>query len=107
VADRCDCGGADDLPLLSEAEPLAQQGFVTGASERNWTSYKDGVITPPDFSRWRRHLLADPQTSGGLLIACDSDRAEAVASRIVAAGYPHASIIGRVELGPPSVRVQA
>ena len=56
----------DDVPLLSQAAVLAEQGFVTGASHRNWSSYGNDVEMPPEMSEWRRHLLTDPQTSGGL-----------------------------------------
>ena len=98
---------AHELPFLSEAEALAQQGFVTGASLRNWASYSDGMTLPADLPEWRRHLLTDPQTSGGLLLACAPDRAEAVAQRIVEAGYPRTRIIGHVEAGRPSVEVRA
>jgi selenide, water dikinase len=42
-----------------------------------------------------------------LLIASAPDRADAIVSSIVAAGYPRASIIGRVEAGAPSVEVRA
>src|SRR5580704_10962399 len=69
---------ADDLPLLSEATLLAQQGFITGASVRNWASYGDSIVLPADLPDWRRHLLTDPQTSGGLLIACAPGRADAL-----------------------------
>jgi selenide,water dikinase len=98
---------ASDLPFLSEAAALAQQGFVTGASGRNWLSFRQEVALPGNFPDWRRELLTDPQTSGGLLIACAMDRATAVLRSIVAAGYPAASLIGRVEAGPPMVRVEA
>jgi selenide,water dikinase len=97
---------AQDIPLLSEAESLAQRGFVTGASLRNWASYSDGVTLPPEFPEWRRHLLADPQTSGGLLVACASDRAEAIAAKIVAADYPRTRIVGHVKAGAPIVEVR-
>ena len=40
-----------DLPLLSEAERLAQEGFVTGASKRNWLSYGDEVDAAGRASR--------------------------------------------------------
>ena len=53
---------------------LAQQGHVTGASHRNWASYSDGVELPADLPDWQRHLLTDPQTSGGLLVACAPER---------------------------------
>jgi selenide,water dikinase len=98
---------AGDLPWLSEAQFLAQQRFITGASARNWASYGESMILPPDLVEWRRHLLTDPQTSGGLLVACAADQAETILNRIVAAGYPRARIIGHAEAGPPSVVVEA
>jgi selenide, water dikinase len=94
-----------DLPLLSQAATLAQQRFVTGASARNWASYCDEIILPSDFPEWQRQLLTDPQTSGGLLIACAPDRAEPILATITEAGYAHARIIGRVEAGAPSVKL--
>src|SRR5262245_6441515 len=84
---------AGDVPVLSEAARLAQQGFVTGASHRNWASYSNGVTLPGGCPDWKRHLLTDPQTSGGLLIACTSDKAPALVQRIKAGGYPLAAII--------------
>jgi selenide,water dikinase len=97
---------ANDLPLLSEAETLAQQRFITGASMRNWGSYGDAVSLPPGLPEWRRHLLTDPQTSGGLLFACDRDRAEAIVQEVVDAGYPLARLIGYTEPGAPGIRVE-
>lgn len=52
------------LPFLSQAEELARQGYVTGASHRNWTSYGADVALPDGLPDWKRHLLTDPQTSG-------------------------------------------
>jgi selenide, water dikinase len=97
---------ADDLPILSMAEQLATQGFVTGASGRNWTSYGGNVVLPAGFPEWQRHLLTDPQTSGGLLIACAPDQAETLLGRLVTAGYPRARVIGYVDSGPPAVNVR-
>lgn len=96
---------ADDLPLLGAAEMLVQAGFVTGASKRNWASYGEAVTLPEGFPEWRRHLLADPQTSGGLLVAVAPERAQAVLEEIRGAGYPAASIVGTVEDGPPGITV--
>jgi rhodanese-related sulfurtransferase len=47
----------------------------TGASGRNWASYGDAVDLPAGLEDWRRDLLTDPQTSGGLLIAVAADQA--------------------------------
>jgi selenide,water dikinase len=60
----------DDLPLIASAVQLARDGIATGASARNWQSYGDELDLPADTPDWQRKLLTDPQTSGGLLIAC-------------------------------------
>lgn len=93
------------VPWLAQAEALAQAGFVTGASKRNWASYGDGIALADDLPPWRRDLLTDPQTSGGLLVACDAAHAETILRGIVDAGYPWASIVGSVVEGEPGVDV--
>ena len=97
----------DDVPLLSQAAVLAEQGFVTGASHRNWSSYGNDVEMPPEMSEWRRHLLTDPQTSGGLLIAVARERGETILRTIRDSGAPSASIIGHAEEGAPAIKVEA
>jgi selenide,water dikinase len=93
------------IPFLAQAEALAEAGYATGASGRNWTSYGDGVVLPPGLPAWQRALLTDPQTSGGLLVACTAARAESIRAAIEAAGYPRARIIGSVASGDPVVRI--
>ena len=96
-----------EVPVLAEAAALAQAGNVTGASGRNWASYGAGVVLPEGMADWRRALLVDPQTSGGLLVAVAAERAEEVLDGIHAAGYPLARRIGFVEAGAAQVRVEA
>jgi selenide,water dikinase len=93
------------IPFLGRAEALAESGYITGASGRNWESYGDRVRLPPGLSAWRRALLTDPQTSGGLLIACKAERAESIRAMVEAAGYPRASIIGTITAGEPVVQI--
>jgi selenide, water dikinase len=94
------------LPLLHQARALAENGFVTGASGRNWASYGEDVRLPDDFSGWKRALLTDPQTSGGLLIACAPNRAETLRTEIREAGYPAVAIIGEATEGSPVISVR-
>ena len=95
----------DALPWLRHAPALAEQGFATGASGRNWDSYGEAVALPDGLPDWRRKLLTDPQTSGGLLVSCAPEAAEALAARIRDAGYPAARIVGTALAGPPRVVV--
>ena len=96
----------DEAPLLDQAETLARAGFVTGASHRNWASYGEAVSLPTEFDDWRRLLLTDPQTSGGLLVACDAQAAPAILTGI-REGDPRAAIVGSIEAGDPIVAVEA
>ena len=93
------------LPVLKEAEELARAGCVTGASHRNWASYGEAVVLPDGMPEWQRHLLTDPQTSGGLLVACEASRADGILADIVRAGFPLARRIGKAEAGAAEVRV--
>jgi selenide,water dikinase len=93
------------LPFFADAEVLAEGGYVTGASARNWASYGGEVELPADMPVWRRALLTDPQTSGGLLVACAPERAETLRSEIEAAGFPNVRVIGSVSPGLPIARV--
>jgi selenide, water dikinase len=98
---------ATSLPWLKEAPILAQQGFITGASGRNWKSFDGYVELPAETPDWRRMLYCDPQTSGGLLVACSSQQAEPLLDMIIAEGYSHACIIGEVQDGQPLVLVKS
>jgi selenide,water dikinase len=96
---------AERLPWFPAAVRLAEAGFGTGASKRNWASYGPEVDLPAGTPTWRRDLLCDPQTSGGLLIACaPEDAAEAIALAR-ARGFAHAVDIGEFEAGPARVRI--
>jgi selenide,water dikinase len=92
-------------PLLDGVEALARDGVCTGASGRNWASYGEAVVLPADLPDWRRALLTDPQTSGGLLIACAPDAADAVLARVQGRGFDRATVVGRLSEGPPQVQV--
>jgi selenide,water dikinase len=91
--------------LLPTAQRLAEDGVRTGASTRNWASYGAAVRLPADLPEWRRDLLTDPQTSGGLLIAVAPDAAPTVLELVRARGFERATVVGRLTEGPPEVRV--
>src|SRR5690606_34291653 len=92
-------------PLLPGVEALAREGVRTGASGRNWASYGEAVEGADALPDWRRDLLTDPQTSGGLLVAVAEAEASAALDHIRAAGFDLAAIVGRVASGPPVVQL--
>ena len=98
---------ANALPLLPGVEALARAGVRTGASGRNWASYGEAVELPPGLPEWRRDLLCDPQTSGGLLISVGEDEADAVLAHVRAAGFSRAARVGALRSGEAGVRVLA
>ena len=96
----------DKLPLLPSGRVYAERGYNTGAANRNWASFRDHVTVPDGLERWRRNMLTDPQTSGGLLVSCPPDRADAVVRLFHDQGYGHASVIGEMSAGSPHVTVR-
>lgn len=90
---------AGATPLLDGVGAMAQGGLRTGASGRNWTSYGEAVVLPDGFEDWRRDLLTDPQTSGGLLVAVAPHAAQAALATVRAAGFNRAAVIGRMVEG--------
>ncbi|EPX85084.1 selenophosphate synthase [Rubellimicrobium thermophilum DSM 16684] len=89
------------VPLLPGVRDLAAEGCVTGASGRNWAGYGAEVVLPAGFAPEDRALLTDPQTSGGLLVACEPAAAEAVLEAFRAHGLTEAAVVGRFAEGPP------
>jgi selenide, water dikinase len=96
-----------DAPLLPGVEALAREGVRTGASTRNWASCSDAVVLPDNFPDWRRDILTDPQTSGGLLIAAAPDVAGAVLDTLIWKDVPSVAVVGRLSAGAPGVVVEA
>ena len=93
-------------PTLPGVVELLQAGVRTGASTRNWASYGAEVDLPDGLEPWRRDLLTDPQTSGGLLIAVAEAEVAALQALARIEGVS-AEPVGRVLEGPPRVRVAA
>ena len=85
------------VPLLPGVRTLAAQGLVTGASGRNWAGYGAQVTLPEGFAAEERALLTDPQTSGGLLVACDAASRDAVLAIFARHGFAQAAVVGQVQ----------
>ena len=95
----------DRIPLLPSVHELASNGFVTGASGRNWAGYGHQVALAERITPAQQMLLTDPQTSGGLLVACAPDTVDEVLALFAREGFAHAAVIGEMQAGEAGVKV--
>ena len=93
------------IPLLPGALDFAREGVATGASGRNWTGYGSRVELGTGLGDAERAVLTDPQTSGGLLVACDPGACDEVLGIFRAEGFAQAAVVGEIVAGPPEIRV--
>jgi selenide,water dikinase len=93
------------IPLLPNVQQLAENGFVTGASGRNWAAYGHDVSLANAITPVQQMLLTDPQTSGGLLVSCDANAVEDVLALFRREGFAHAAVIGEMVAGAAKVEV--
>ncbi len=83
---------AADVPALPGAVEAIEAGMVSGGTRRNreWTA--DVVDVEGDLPESLLWLLADAQTSGGLLLGVDGGLAADLVADLVTAGLPAATI---------------
>jgi selenide, water dikinase len=91
------------MPIIAEALDWAKQGVATGASTRNWAGYGHEVEFRGE--EWKRKLLTDPQTSGGLLVACAPEGEREVLKIFQQKGFAEARVIGCLGAGPAKISV--
>ena len=73
----------DAVPKFGFLEKYIHQKSMPGGTQRNWDSYGARISGVDDY---RRAILADPQTSGGLLVAVDPGKAEKFRQELIQAG---------------------
>ena len=95
------------VPLLPNVMALAEAGYVTGASGRNWEGYSSDVVLDGTINIAQQMLLTDPQTSGGLLVSCSAESVDAVLEIFRQGGFAHAAVIGEMVQGAAQVTVIA
>ncbi|HYK99617.1 MAG TPA: selenide, water dikinase SelD [Steroidobacteraceae bacterium] len=94
------------VPAIEGVRELLSAGYVTGASARNWASYGDEVRLARGLAPTDQALLCDPQTSGGLLIACTPQAVPAALGLLEREGCAQAAVIGEMTEGTPLVTVE-
>jgi len=93
------------VPLLPGALEFAREAIATGASGRNWNGYGERITLASNIGEAEKILLTDPQTSGGLLVACAPSSVDEVMGIFRSEGFDHAAIVGEIVDGQGHVRV--
>jgi selenium donor protein len=93
------------VPILEPAREMAAADVVPGGTLENLEHVEPFVDWAPGLSRVDRVLLADAQTSGGLLVALPSERTETLLHALAGRGMEEACRIGRV-LAPGKGRIR-
>ncbi|HSS28939.1 MAG TPA: selenide, water dikinase SelD [Usitatibacter sp.] len=94
------------MPLLPSSLDFAREGIATGASGRNWSGYGERIRLGGKLGDAEKALLTDPQTSGGLLVACDPSACDDVLAIFRAEGFGNAAVVGEIIEGTGQVQVE-
>lgn len=92
---------ATSVPFLPGARELAAKGFVPAGTNRNLEDLSGFLQWSAAIDPDTRTVLADAQTSGGLLIAVPTARVEELVDALRAADTPVAARVGAVRDGSP------
>lgn len=98
------CGAvirADAVPVAEQARRYAHAGIAPGGTHANWRFLQEWVSYPASLEKEEQLILCDAQTSGGLLMAVDPSRADALVAALRDRDTPCAAIIGELESGSP------
>jgi selenide,water dikinase len=88
----------NQLPFLPGAFKYGEDWVFPGGASTNMAAFQSQVTFDEGVSDWQRMLIYDPETSGGLLIAIDADKADALLNDLRAAGED-AHSVGEVIAG--------
>jgi len=86
----------NEIPLIQGVFELAQKGFIPGGTKRNLDHVIPNVNFSKNISQEQKYLLADAQTSGGLLISAPKDKAEDLQNLLMENQCLSSSVIGQV-----------
>jgi selenide,water dikinase len=93
-----------NVPILEGALDYASQGMLTGGGAANRRFVHGSIHVEPGMDEWMEHVLYDPQTSGGLLLAVPEHSTEKLLE-ILKPTYPHCTRIGSVAARGPMALV--
>lgn len=84
------------IPVLPEAWDLIDQGIAPGGTHRNLEYLQNDIIWDDTINNQSKLVLADAQTSGGLLIAVAPEKAQQLIAGLEQAKVPEVAIVGEI-----------
>mgnify|MGYP001063581932 CR=1 FL=1 len=90
------------VPVLEEAWSLVREGIAPGGSRRNLEFLRDRLTVETGVSEEELLVLADAQTSGGLLIALPADDVDRLETELAGRGVTDVAEIGEIVADPDS-----
>jgi len=96
----------DDVPILPVVWELAAANVVSGGTKNNLDFISDTVIWDEAVAETGKIILADAQTSGGLLIAIPFNKYQSLLKKLRTTGVPGAAFIGRITKEVHKIRVK-
>lgn len=93
------------IPYFKEALKFAKEGIIPEGDYENLNYCEKLVKFSDKIKDYERIMLADAQTSGGLLIACPKDKRKLLEEKAFARGFYSLYLVGEVKEGPPSIIV--
>jgi|TARA_B110000263_G_scaffold134721_1_gene116993 selenide,water dikinase len=95
----------DSMPFIKGVFELAQEGVIPGGTKLNLEFVQDDINSAEHLAEFQLHMLADAQTSGGLLISVSTNKAEALVNALKSNGTLASHIIGEVQSNDGNVKV--
>lgn len=83
----------DKVPKIDVLGEYLDQGCVPGGTNRNWSSYRHKIAGNQSTLDKKTAILADPQTSGGLLVAVEDGNSAEFEQLLRAHGIPEKNIV--------------
>ena len=86
----------NEIPLIQGVYELAQKGFIPGGTKRNLDYVSSQVNFSKNISQEQQYILADAQTSGGLLISVAKGKAEDLQKTLTENNTLSSTVVGHV-----------
>lgn len=93
------------VPVLPEAWKLIAQGIAPGGTHRNLEYLLNDIVWDVSINKEAQLVLADAQTSGGLLIAVPPEKADRLLTALEQAQVPAVAVVGEI-VKDPACRIQ-